>query len=102
MNRRFLASPCALAAAIMPLAPVLAMAQSGLDAVEKVASSLAPKNWAPPRTADGRPDLQGIFTNGILTPLERPAEFAGKPFSPKKKRPHSRNESFNSATRIAA
>ena len=80
MNRRFLASPCALAAAIMPLAPVLAMAQSGLDAVEKVASSLAPKNWAPPRTADGRPDLQGIFTNGILTPLERPAEFAGKPF----------------------
>ncbi len=69
MNRRFLASPCALAAAIVLLAPVLAMAQSGLDAVEKVAASLAPKNWTPPRTPDGRTDLQGIFTNGILTPL---------------------------------
>ncbi len=32
-----------------------------------------------PRTHDGRPDLQGIWTNATLTPLERPTEFAGKP-----------------------
>ena len=25
-----------------------------------------------PRTADGKPDLQGIWTNATLTPLERP------------------------------
>jgi hypothetical protein len=29
---------------------------------------------------DGRPDLQGIWTNGTITPLERPREFADKPF----------------------
>ena len=31
-----------------------------------------------PRTPDGRPDLQGYWTNDSYTPLERPAEFAGK------------------------
>ncbi len=32
-----------------------------------------------PRTADGHPDLQGIWTNVTLTPLERPAAFKDKP-----------------------
>lgn len=31
-----------------------------------------------PRTPWGDPDLQGIWTNATLTPLERPAELAGK------------------------
>ena len=31
-----------------------------------------------PRTADGHSDLQGVWTNATLTPLERPAVFAGK------------------------
>lgn len=35
--------------------------------------------WRLPRTPDGHPDLQGIWTNATLTPLERPPEFAGKP-----------------------
>jgi hypothetical protein len=32
-----------------------------------------------PRTPDGHPDLQGIWTNSTLTPLERPGQFASKP-----------------------
>lgn len=32
------------------------------------------------RTADGQPDLQGIWTNATVTPLERPAELASKAF----------------------
>jgi hypothetical protein len=31
-----------------------------------------------PRTPDGHPDLQGIWNNATLTPIERPAFFAGK------------------------
>ena len=31
-----------------------------------------------PRTPDGQPDLQGIWTNVVVTPLERPSAFAGR------------------------
>jgi hypothetical protein len=33
-----------------------------------------------PRMLDGRPDFQGVWSFGTLTPLERPREFADKPF----------------------
>ena len=35
---------------------------------------------AAPRTREGRSDLQGVWSYATLTPLERPAEFAGQPF----------------------
>ena len=34
--------------------------------------------WAPPRTPDGQPDLQGIWTNETITAFERPATLADK------------------------
>ena len=40
----------------------------------------APKTWTVSRTPDGQPDLQGYWTNATITPLERPAELAGKEF----------------------
>ena len=42
------------------------------------AKSSAAKSWTPPKTPDGQPDLQGYWTNATLTPLERPAQLAGK------------------------
>jgi hypothetical protein len=38
------------------------------------------KAWSVPRTADGRPDLQGIWTNATLTPLERPRHLQDRQF----------------------
>jgi len=38
----------------------------------------AQKKDAPPRTADGRPDLQATWDFAQLTPFERPSEFADK------------------------
>ena len=38
------------------------------------------KSWTPAQTPDGQPDLQGLWTNATLTPLERPADLAGKQF----------------------
>ena len=36
------------------------------------------KSYTPPRTSDGQPDLQGVWTNITIPPLERPANLAGK------------------------
>ena len=37
------------------------------------------KTWQPPRTPDGKPDLQGVWINPTITPFERPLELANKP-----------------------
>ena len=36
--------------------------------------------WTPAKTPDGQPDLQGVWTFATITPLERPADLAGKQF----------------------
>ena len=36
--------------------------------------------WSPPQTPWGHPDLQGAWTNTTTTPMERPADLAGKAF----------------------
>ena len=38
------------------------------------------KAWTVPRTTDGQPDLQGIWTNATLTPLERPRHLQDRQF----------------------
>ena len=44
------------------------------------ASSGASKTRTSLRTPSGQPDLEGIWTNSTVTPLERPRELAGKAF----------------------
>ena len=35
-------------------------------------------NYEPPRTVDGQPDLQGVWANNTITPVERPEVFGDK------------------------
>jgi hypothetical protein len=54
----------------------------GLLALPVAAQTSAPKavqkTFVPPKTAWGEPDLQGLYTNKTITPLERPAQFANE------------------------
>ena len=40
----------------------------------------ATARWTTPRTPDGQPDLQGIWSFATITPLERPNELVGREF----------------------
>src|ERR1700732_2623231 len=57
---------------LMSIGALALFAATALSAQNKAA-------WKMPRTADGHPDLQGIWNNSTRTPLERPPEFASKP-----------------------
>ena len=77
MNRRYSASVVMLAS-VAAAGLIVSLPAVGQTAGEKPKSS--GKAWTQPRTQDGQPDLTGIWSNATLTPLERPAEFAGKDF----------------------
>ena len=84
MNKRWFAGIPVLGVMgmVFLLAPVSAAAQGGPPNAKATAGTAgtAPRTWTPPRTADGRPDLQGVWTNNTVTPLERPKDLAGKEF----------------------
>ena len=46
--------------------------------VDKSESAQARAHWSVPRMPDGRPDMQGVWANNNMTPLQRPPQFAGR------------------------
>jgi hypothetical protein len=67
------------AAAVIAVATLSSASLAGQVATAAGAAKAAVKPWTLPRTPDGHPDLQGIWSIATLTPLERPKEFADSP-----------------------
>jgi hypothetical protein len=66
----------------LALTGVAALFAASVFGQTNVAAKPAPakaKSSAVPRTPDGHPDFQGVWTNVTLTPMERPAQFKDKP-----------------------
>lgn len=83
MRHRLLVSTGALTTVIafVSLPPVAVSGQS--PTASKPAPTAQPKPaaskaWTLPRTPWGDPDLQGVWNNGTITPLERPQNLAGR------------------------
>ena len=79
MRHRFRALSVAadLFAAVV-LATTTGLAQSPATVAKTTAAAIVTegKAWTAPRTADGHPDLQGVWSNATNVPLEKPREAA--------------------------
>jgi hypothetical protein len=82
----------------MLMAAVAAASLGSLPLVAQSPGSAKASAYKMARTADGVPDLTGDWTNATYTPLERPANMAGKEFfTPEEAAAYvkSRDENFN-------
>jgi hypothetical protein len=70
MNRHLHARTALTSAAVVLLVVASASAQAP--------ATSSGKTWKAPRTADGHPDLQGVWGDNGATPLQRPKALAGK------------------------
>ena len=73
--RTFTNHRCFIIAALAA-AGLLAGAAGASAQLERVVDS----DWTLPRTPDGQPDLQGMWGNKTLTPIERPDNVGGRAF----------------------
>jgi hypothetical protein len=72
MRQRYV--PFLSVAALLAMAAITVTGQTPARGTSNAPAS----KWMPPRTPDGKPDMQGIWDFRTVTPLERPAEFANK------------------------
>jgi hypothetical protein len=79
MNLRNQVATAALSGALAFVAAAATVSAQAPGRSQNNKSATAAPKWSVPRTADHKPDLQGMWANNVATPLERPKELAGKP-----------------------
>jgi hypothetical protein len=62
----------------MPTRIVVSVVMLAALAVSLAGQSAGKGEWTLPRTPDGRPDMQGVWANNGMTPLERPKQFGDR------------------------
>jgi hypothetical protein len=80
-NRLHTILSSATLAAVTALCAAPLLGAQAAKAPAQAAAKAAPPRAAStlPRTADGHPNLQGVYDVATITPIERPAEAAGRP-----------------------
>ena len=78
----FLAPVGALAAvtAVVMMTAQPAAAQAGSAVAKPATTTESGKAWTMPRTPDGKPDLQGVYSSATSTPVQRPRNLGAKEF----------------------
>ncbi len=71
---------CPMALAAVLAIGLLAQAAPAAGQDRSPEAPAASQTYEPPRTPDGRPDLQGFWTTQTFTPMERPEHLSDKPF----------------------
>jgi hypothetical protein len=67
-------------ARVLTLIGVACLGLVSIRAQEAPRRAAASRPYVAPRTAFGQPDFEGVWTNNSITPLQRPAAWAGREF----------------------
>ncbi len=80
MNSLYVYKKIAIAVAIVATSFAFSAIPRFADPAIAQSSEQARESWVNGRTSDGQPDLQGVWLNATITPMERPASLSDKAF----------------------